>query len=165
MVVLGRITAPYGVQGWLKVVPFGDDPGKWQLDGWQFGANADADVWQGYQVEAFRPHSDLWLLKLVGVDDRAQAEEIAGWYIATSRKALPNLESGEYYWDDLIGATVENAHGECLGKVTSLLETGANHVLVVRDDLRERLLPFVSQVVADVDVASKRISVDWEREW
>ena len=52
-----------------------------------------------------------------------------------------------------------------LGKVTSLIETGANDVLVVTEGKQERLLPFVGHVVKDVDVAAGRINVDWEADW
>jgi 16S rRNA processing protein RimM len=55
---------------------------------------------------------------------------------------------------------VVNVQGEVLGKVTELLETGANDVLVVEGE-RERLLPFIAQVILQVDLEAGRINVDW----
>ena len=76
------------------------------------------------------------------------------------REALPEAAENEYYWSDLIGLEVVNVQGEVLGKVTDLLETGANDVLVVEGE-RERLLPFTAQVILKVDLAAGRINVDW----
>ena len=52
-----------------------------------------------------------------------------------------------------------------LGRVESLIETGANQVLVAKDGERERLLPFVAQVVRAVDLPGRRIQVDWGSDW
>jgi 16S rRNA processing protein RimM len=71
----------------------------------------------------------------------------------------------EYYWADLIGLAVVNLQDQPLGRVTSLIETGANQVLVVADGERERLLPFVEHVVGKVDVPGGVIRVDWDLDW
>jgi 16S rRNA processing protein RimM len=76
------------------------------------------------------------------------------------RDDLPPPEENEFYWSDLIGLKVVNTAGVELGKVASLLQTGANDVLVVTGE-RERLIPFVKQVVVDVDKAAAVIQVDW----
>jgi len=74
--------------------------------------------------------------------------------------ALPAAADNEYCWSDLIGLEVINVQDEVLGKVTELLETGANDVLVVEGE-RERLLPFIAQVILQVDLEAGRINVDW----
>jgi 16S rRNA processing protein RimM len=170
MIVLGRIVAPYGIHGWLKIKPFGDDPDAWRtMQQWWLADQADSNAWQAYSVETFRHHGGSWIVKLAGVDDRGGAEKLDGWYVGAPRDALPETERGEYYWADLVGLAVMNEQGELLGKVDSLLETGAHQVLLVKDGEdgapRERLLPFVSQVVKDVNVAGGRIRVEWQRDW
>jgi 16S rRNA processing protein RimM len=78
---------------------------------------------------------------------------------------LPEPRADEVYWTDLIGLAVVNVHGEALGTVDRLLETGANDVLVLRGD-RERLVPFVrGAVVKDIDQEAGRITVDWDRDY
>lgn len=170
MVVLGRIVAPYGVRGWVKVHPLGDDPDSWcSMRTWWLGRDGEGEDWHSYSVESFRRHGAAWIAKLVGVDDRNGAEQLDGRFIAVQREALPQTRQDEYYWTDLIGLAVLNEQGEALGKVDSLIETGAHQVLVVRGgdegDPKERLLPFVSQVVKDVDVAAGRIRVEWGTDW
>jgi 16S rRNA processing protein RimM len=166
MVVLGRIVAPYGVRGWVKVHPLGDDPEAWcGMPQWWLGPDADGSCWQPYPLEAFRRHGAAWIAKLGGVDDRNGAEEVDGRYIAAPREAMPETAGDEYYWTDLIGLAVRNEQGESLGTVDSLLETGAHQVLVVQDGETKRLLPFVRQVVKDVDVGAGVIRVDWGMDW
>jgi 16S rRNA processing protein RimM len=156
----------YGVHGWLKVHPLGDDPESWcGMPQWWLGPDSDGRTWQPYPVEAFRPHGAAWIAKLGGIDDRTGAEGLDGWYVAAPRDALPKTEQDEYYWTDLIGLTVTNEQGESLGTVGSLIETGAHQVLVVKDGETERLLPFVSQVVKGVDVSAGTIRVEWGKDW
>jgi sporulation protein YlmC with PRC-barrel domain len=71
-------------------------------------------------------------------------------------------ESRRYYWVDLEGLRVQTVDGIALGTVSHLLDTGANHVLVVQGD-RERLIPFAQpQYVTEVDFDTGRIVVDWD---
>jgi 16S rRNA processing protein RimM len=170
MVVLGRIIAPFGVQGWLKVVPMGDDPEAWRaMPAWWLGSDADGEEWQRFDLDEMRLHGKGLVVKLKGVDDRTAAEALDGRYIAAPREALPQAGADEYYWVDLIGLRVTNEQGAVLGTVAELLETGAHDVLVVREgegpQARKRLLPFIAQVVKDVDVAGGVIRVDWQADW
>ena len=170
MVVLGRIFAPYGVQGWLKVFPMGDDPESWRdLPAWWLGSDADGTEWQRFDLEDLRLHGKGLVVKLQGVDGRSAAEALDGRYIAAPRETLPRTDVGEYYWDDLIGLHVTNEQGVVLGTVSEMLETGANAVLVVREvkaeDAKQRLLPFIASVVKTVDVADGAIRVDWPADW
>jgi 16S rRNA processing protein RimM len=166
MIVLGRVIAPYGVRGWLKIYPFGDDPESWHaMPQWWLGVDADGNTWQVYPLEAFRAHASGWIAKLTGVDDRMVAAELDGWYIGAPRAALPKPEQDEYYWADLVGLLVRNEQEQVLGTVETLIETGAHQVLVVRDGETKRLLPFVDQIVKKVDVGAKTIRVDWGMDW
>ncbi len=168
MIVLGRIVAPFGVRGWLRVHSFGDDPLAWQtMPQWWLAPTADAPAasWRPYVPEMVKQHADGVVAKLVGVDGRTGAESLAGCFIGAMRNDLPPAGPGEYYWNDLIGLAVVNLQDQSLGRVTSLLETGAHDVLVVVDEDRERLLPFVEHVVKAVDVHGGMIRVDWDVDW
>jgi 16S rRNA processing protein RimM len=82
-----------------------------------------------------------------------------------ARSDFPQPEEGEYYWDQLTGLEVVNLQGELLGRVVGVLETGAHEVLKVQGEQGsssvERLIPFVGALVQSVDLAGKRIVVDW----
>jgi 16S rRNA processing protein RimM len=155
---MGRVSAPFGVRGWLKVHTFTEvmdgllDYPVWWLE--RDGA------WHEYPVLSGNIHGKLLIAQLEGVIDRREAEALNGKEIAVLRDDLPPPEENEFYWSDLIGLKVVNTAGVELGKVASLLQTGANDVLVVTGE-RERLIPFVKQVVVDVDKAAAVIQVDW----
>ena len=181
-VVLGRVVEPYGLQGWCKVHLFGGDaaelggmPQWWlapaetlQHEGLMRGVAEVAAAWRAYPLLDLRPHGKGMIARFVGVDDRTAAEAIHGHFIAVPRAQLPEPAQGEYYWADLIGATVINQSGEHLGVVSELMSSGAHEVLCVRAGCgQERLLPFVAAVVKSVDLAAtpRQITVAWELDW
>ena len=173
-VVLGRVLGAYGVKGWLRIQPYGDDPLSWgTLDRWWFafdtgvGAGATAELrWQPRRQLNCRLHGGVLLAQLEDVVERDAAEALAGALMAIPREALPATRSDEYYWGDLQGMRVRNAAEDDLGVVSGLIETGANDVLVVSaPDGRERLLPFVATVVVAVDRDRDEIRVDWGKDW
>lgn len=168
MIVLGRIVAPFGVQGWLRVHPFGDDPEAWcRMPQWWLAADAGAPAasWKAHALEALKLHGDGVVAKLAGIDDRDASEALGSCYIGAPREALPVPAQDEYYWSDLIGLAVVNMQDQGLGRVKSLIETGAHQVLVVADGEGEKLLPFIGQVVRAVDVAKGVIRVEWGSDW
>ena len=100
------------------------------------------------------------------VNDREAAARLIGSEIWVRRSALPRSEKGEYYWADLEGLEVDTVEGAKLGKVSHLVATGANDVLVAVDGKRERLIPFVlNDYVKEVDFESGCITVDWDPEF
>lgn len=169
MIVLGRITAPYGVRGWVRLQVFGDDPQAWaQMPQWWLGASEalpDAE-WQARTLAACRRHARGLIARFEGIEDRDAARRLAGLYVGAPRAALPATAEGEYYWADLVGLEVINEDGARLGLVSGLLRNGAHEVLEVRGgDGRQRLLPFVAAVVSEVDLARRQIRVRWGPDW
>jgi 16S rRNA processing protein RimM len=169
MVVLGRIVAPYGVKGWVKVQPYGDDPLSWgDLAQWWLGGSAEgeADTWRAFDLLEVRAHSNFLLARFEGVEDRNRSEALKGALVAVPRQVLPALPDDQFYWGDLVGLEVANEDGQHLGRVAALISAGAHDVIVVHDDSgRERLLPFVEAVVKEVDRAAGAIRVAWQADW
>ena len=153
---LGRIGAPHGVRGWVRVFSDTDPPENiLAYRPWLVG-ETEMDL-----VDGQRSGKAL-IARLVGCDDRDAAAALTGKSIAVHRRQLPPPRADEFYWVDLEGLAVQTLEGVELGRVSHLLPTGANDVLVVQGE-RERLVPFVwEQVVRDVDFAQGRILVDWD---
>ena len=155
---MGRVAAPFAVQGWIKVQPFTE-----YLDSlldypvWRLGK---AGAWREYRLLDGQVHGQQLIVQLECVNDRDQAERIRGLEIAVPRDELPEAEDDEYYWDDLIGLEVVNQEGVSLGRVTGLLETGVHDVLEVVAE-RRRLIPFTEPIVVEVDKEAGRILVEW----
>lgn len=158
--VMGRISAPWGVKGWVKVKSFTRQPDDLlAYRPWYLGSG---DSWQATAVLNGHAQGKGLVARLAGCDDRAAAERLAGTDIGIYRHQLPQAEHNEYYWNDLVGVQVVTLEGRALGTVDHLLETGANDVLVVAGD-RERLIPFIQgQVIASIDLDAGVIRVDWD---
>jgi 16S rRNA processing protein RimM len=163
LVVMGRVAAPYAVSGWLKIQPFTESVDS-LLDYplWHIGKNGQ---WRACQLLEGKVHGQTLLVSLQGIADRNIAEAMQGFEIAVSRADLPPPDEDEYYWDQLTGLEVVNLQGESLGKVAGILETGAHEVLKIQAERDgkpfERLIPFVGALVQSVDLAGRRIVVDW----
>ncbi len=169
MIVLGRITAPFGIRGWVKIQFYGDDPQAWaKMPRWWLGAEeqAAATAWQTRQLAECKLHGKGLVARFDGIEDCNAAEKLVGQYIGAPREVLPKTAANEFYWADLVGLEVVNLADERLGRVAELVRAGAHEVLDVRDeDGNQRLLPFVAAVIKEVDLAGRRIQVDWGRDW
>jgi 16S rRNA processing protein RimM len=112
-----------------------------------------------------RLHGKTIIAQLENINDREQAAGLLGYEAYISRAQLPELPDGEFYWSDLIGLDVENLEGVGLGTVDSLLETGANDVLVVKGK-REQAIPFIQgQVIKSIDLTEHKLVVDWDEDF
>ena len=88
-----------------------------------------------------------------------------GREIAVPRAAFPQPVPDEYYCADLVDLEVINIEGVGLGRVAGVFSNGAHDVLRVTSGARERLLPFVAEVIRTIDLAQRRIEVDWGADW
>lgn len=161
-VPMGRIVGVFGVQGEVKLESWSEprerifDYQPWQLE----SAPGEISVMDGVRG---RKQGKGLVACLPGMVDRDQAVVLVGTDILVDREQLPPPADGEYYWADLEGLDVVNTEGTPLGRVSHLVATGANDVLVVRGGGKEHLLPFVKeQYVRDVDMQAGRIVVDWD---
>jgi 16S rRNA processing protein RimM len=108
--------------------------------------------WQGKNLVA----------NLQDVLDRDQAESLKGCQVLVSRQDFPDLAPDEYYWTDLIGCEVVNQNQTGLGQVVNVIENGAHAILEVRNEAEQtEWLPFVAAHIDRVDLASRRIEVNW----
>jgi 16S rRNA processing protein RimM len=173
-VEVGRIADAWGVKGWFKVLSHSGSPEalfsskRWYLQPSERGAR----TFDGTVVLAVRQakhHSDIVVAWAQGIDDRNAAEALRGARIFVPRSSFPSTSEDEYYWVDLIGLLVVNREGVALGQVQELMSTGPQTVLVLAYEhggkTHERLIPFVSAFVDNVDLAEKQITVDWQPDY
>lgn len=168
-VVVGRITTVHGIKGWVKVHSYTEHAEDFfQYPPWWLKT---PDGWREIEIDQCRATNKGLLVHIVGVDDRDVARQYCQLNIVVEKSRFPELEQGEYYWHQLEGLTVMTCQGDIrLGVVDSLMETGANDVLVVKGDKtsldrEERLIPYTEQFVLGVDLDVGRINVDWDPEF
>lgn len=173
-VEVGRISEAWGVKGWFKVLPFSGEPEaifsskRWFLLPTERGIKT-FDGAAKLSVKEAKEHSGAVVACAHDVVDRNGAEALRGSRIFIPRSSFPTAKVDEYYWVDLIGLDVVNLEDEALGTVHELLSTGAQTVLVLQQfqdgKLQERMIPFVSVFVNNVDLQARRIRVDWQADY
>jgi 16S rRNA processing protein RimM len=174
---VGRVLGAFGIKGWIRVQPFSADPKalfssrRWFIQpSDRPGPKAPAALPRLLRITQAKDQGDDVVAAAQELADRSAAEAMKGARVFISRASFPTAAEGEYYWVDLIGLQVVNRAGEVLGVVSDLLDTGAHSVLRVKRpdvaadaslDESERLIPFVAAYVDDVNLAERRITVDW----
>jgi len=171
---VGRVADAWGVKGWFKVLPHSASPEalfsskRWYLLPSERGAKTFSGAVL-LRVREAKEHSDTIVSSALEVDDRSAAEALKGARIFVARSSFPTASADEYYWVDLIALEVVNREGLVLGRVKELLSTGPQTVLVLeyQEDGKamERMIPFVSAYVDNVDLPGKRITVDWQADY
>jgi len=173
-VIVGRIAGAFGVLGWVRVVSFTEPPEN-LLDyrPWLLGGDG---AWQTVMPAACRPHAGAFVAQLREITNRDEAQALSGRLIGVPRSVLPALdEDEEFYWRDLIGLEVLDQQGQHRGHVEQLLSTGAHDVLVIVTDAEAAggdggaggraaplLVPFLRRFVPEVDLACRRLVIDWQ---
>jgi 16S rRNA processing protein RimM len=171
---VGRIADAWGIKGWFKILPYSASPEalfsskRWYLQ----PAEKGPKVFDGtvlLRIKEAREHSDTVVASSHEVPDRTAAESLRGARIFVSRASFPTPDTDEYYWVDLLGLEVVNREGLNLGQVKDLMSTGPQTVLVLVFEQdgksQERMIPFVSAYIDQVDLAGRRITVDWQPDY
>lgn len=153
--VIGKIIAPRGVRGELKVAIETDTPERFLRTARVFLG----DERRVYTVRAARLHQGNALLRLAGIETRNDAEVWRNTYVYVSLEDAVPLEEGEFYHYQIEGLRVRTTAGEDLGRVREVLQTGANDVWVVRGRGGEVLIPALKDVIVGVDLDAGVVTV------
>ncbi len=170
--VVGKITAVYGIKGWVKIHSYTDP--ETNILGFRRLRMQRESGWTPVTIDQGRRHGKGLVAHIVGCDDRDAAALLTQRELAVSVDELPQPAADEVYWRELEGMDVYSVSGEqalLLGRVGHLFATGANDVMVVEPvansiDARERLIPWVDeQFIVEIDRAGRKILVDWDPEF
>lgn len=159
MITLGRIVAPHGVRGDLRIRPDIERPEILkQCRALFIGKRL-------YTVIMAKPHKNIYILHLKGVEDRNTAETLINLPVTMDEKDLPRLPDGEYYYFQLLGLSVI-AEGRNIGEIKEIIKTGANDVYVVAVPKgKEICLPAIPSCILSIDIERKEMKValpEWE---
>ena len=163
---MGKFGAVYGIKGWLKVHSYTNDPES--IFEYKPLLMESRGQFQEVTITDWKRHNNGFVAKVAEFDVREEAQALVGVSLFVDPSLLPVLEE-DFYWRDLVGCQVNTDKGYSLGVVTEIMETGSNDVLVVKANAndafgqKERLIPFIeAQVISNVDITSKLITVNWE---
>ena len=155
---IGQIVNTYGIKGFVKVQPFTDDISRFEdLKSIYLQTKQGLET---FEIEEVKYHKHMVLLKLKGIDDINIAEKYRNCYLKIDRKDAVTLPEDTYFIVDLLDMEVVTDEGEILGKITDVYPTGSNDIYVVKNEEgKQILLPAIGQVVKQVDLPNKKMTV------
>lgn len=156
---VGTMVNTHGIRGEVRVIATTDFPEeRFQKGNQLFIDNNDKTA---VEIATVRNHKQFILVSFKGMQNINDVEKYKGMDLLVADADLQDLEDGEFYYKDIIGAEVVTEDGGFVGKVKEIFETGANDVWVVsragKDDL---LLPMIDDVIKEVDVENQKITID-----
>ena len=157
-VVVGVVLRPHGVRGALKVDVQSDTPERF-APGSELLLVPPRGRPRKVVVRTYRPAGGPAHIGLTGVDDRDAADGLRGARFEIEREHVPEAPTGLYYYFDLVGCSVSDAESGDLGEVVDVIEDGGGHLLRIRREQGEVLVPFVEAFIEKVDVKAGRIEM------
>ncbi len=154
---IGEIVGTHGIRGEIRVNPWCDSPDfVCKFKTLYYDSNGSCAV----QVKSARPHSNVALLSLSGIDTVESAQKLRG-KILYMKRSDAKLPKGSYFIAELIGCTVYDADNseKIYGVLSDVSETGANDVWHIKDGDKEYLIPAIPDVCIETDVANDRIVI------
>lgn len=161
MLTVGKVVNTHGIRGELKVWPETDFPDERFRPGAELLlVSPDESQAIPHTVSGARPQKNVFLVKFREYDNINQVERFKGWSLKVPADNRAKLAPNEFYFHDIIGCDVVTEEGEKVGVVKEILRPGANDVWVVKQtNGKTAYLPYIADVVRDVDVAAKRVTI------
>ena len=154
-IIIGKVGAPHGVKGEVKIIPMTDFPER--FDGMTRCFIGDRLI----TIKSVRHQKNHVLMIFDGIAKREDAAALTGTFVSVDRSEAMPLKEGEYYTADIIGLSVEETDGTILGVVTDVIRTGSNDVYVVSLPGRSEdvLVPALKKVVREISIEDGRMVV------
>ena len=150
---VGKIVNTFGIKGEVKVALYTENINNFKKGNKIYVNNKEM------QIEKSRLQKNMLILKLKGVDNMTDAEDLRDSIITVERNKK-ELPSGTYYIADLIGLDVYTDEGNLLGKIIDIYNTGANDIYTVKTlEGKEVLLPAIKDVIKQVDIQNEKVIV------
>ncbi|MBS4804709.1 16S rRNA processing protein RimM [Clostridium sartagoforme] len=155
---VGKIVNTHGLKGEVKVIPLTDDPKRYNdlefvlIDGVE------------RKIQGVKYQKDRVIVKVEGINSIEEAEKYKNKYMEIPREYAVPLEEDSYYIADIIGCTVYDTNGKDLGKIFDVIQTKNNDVYWIKKP-KELLIPVLLEIVTDIDVENKKITIKPVGEW
>lgn len=160
MFTIGKIINTHGIKGEVKVKQITDFEERFTKGSTVYLINQDEQQLE-LVIDGYRTQQDILLIHFTGYDSIDSVEGFKGSLLKINAEQLTDLKEHEFYYYEIIGCIVFTIDGEEIGKVDSILSPGANDVWVVKDsDKKEILIPYIEDVVKQVDIENKRIVIE-----
>jgi 16S rRNA processing protein RimM len=152
--IVGRILAPWGMRGEVKVEVLTDFPERFAPRKVVYLNTIPLEI------ERCHPHKQHMVVKLATIDSVEAAERLRGQDLTIPSSELYPLPQGQYYTFQLIGLKVVTTRGQTLGRVTDIMSTASNDVYIVDGKRGEILIPAIEDVVKSIDLKKGKMVIE-----
>jgi 16S rRNA processing protein RimM len=161
LIALGRITKPQGLRGAFRLSAFGIESENLPKLKVVYLQNPDKTFVE-HRIKSVRKKGNLFIIEFVALSNIDQVLPLVNHEVFADPETFQPLDDDEFYWYELVGLTVLTKDGQTLGTVVSIIPTGSNDVLQVRDDNsgKEALIPYIDDVVLSVDIPKGEMVID-----
>lgn len=155
---VGKIINTHGLRGDVKIVTWTDYPEDFEeIDKVYIRRKTGDEI---LTITNIKYQKNNIIVKFKEIADINEAEKYKNLVVWADREDLPQLPEGAHYIADLIGLDVVDEDGNLVGKLVDVFNTGANDIYdVKRDGKKNLLLPVIDEVVKDIDLDAKKITV------
>ena len=160
--LLGKIIAPHGLRGALKVHSLSDFPEYFsEIEEVYFLDDPDAQTGRGPFKLAQVQHqkASLYLFMLSDFNSRSQAEAVNKQFLAIPIEQEPELAPGDFYIRDVIGCQAQNEAGEVIGKITHFVQSLQDLLVLETPEGTEHWIPSVKELVPELDLEQKIVTI------
>lgn len=157
LVTVGRIGRPHGLHGEVTVEVRTDEPDERFLAGTEVLVGGAPRL-----IESVHWHGNRLLLRFLGVYDRTAAEALRNTLIEVERPEDAEPDEPDAFYDSALrGCSVRDVAGNDVGVISDVVHLPGQDLLAVRThDDREILVPFVEEIVPEVDIAARVVTID-----
>lgn len=160
-IIIGKVVNVVGIKGEIKVYNYAEHKERYEtLDKIFLGKEGKLDKTEEYEIENVRYKDHMVILKLVGINDRNQAESLRDYMVYMDEADLEELPEGVYYIRDILGFDIVSDTGEHLGILKDVLTNTSQKVYVIgRESKPDFLVPAVDEFILDTDLEKRQITI------
>ena len=159
LIKYGKITKRHGLSGEVKVLPFSgsfeniNNITKFYIE---IPSEKKSKV---FNIKKVRIQKNTAIVKLVEVDTPEAADYLKNCLVSVNEEELSKLDENEYYWHQLIGLEVYTDNNMYIGKIDDLINNSAQELLVIKNNKKEYLIPFVEKFVLNIDFEESKLII------
>lgn len=158
LLLMGKVVRPHGLEGLLRIISYAQSEESFLNAGTIFLRSTSGEIHEE-AVISVRPHKNIYLMRLKGLNSLKEAEKYGGASILIKKASLSRENDEEYFWYELIGLEVYLKGGKYVGTIKHVLPTGSNDIYVVQEGQKELLIPAIHDVVEEIDFTNKKMII------
>jgi 16S rRNA processing protein RimM len=150
LILMGKVIRPHGWRGLLRIWSHARSEASFLETETVFLRSISGEIHE-FAVHSIRPHKNVFLMKLDGLDTGHAAEQYKGAEILIRKEALTRGKD-EFFWYELLGLKAYLDTGGYLGDISQIIPTAGNDIYVLKNGDKEFFIPATTEVVKEIDL-------------